>query len=617
MTRRYILTIIGIGITCIWQVTVAAWGFVIDKYHVDMTLYPNWSMDIQETIDTNFFEKRHWIIRTIPIRDNAWDYTSISDITVIDAPVASYDIDNINYILKIWDPDEYVLWNKTYTITYTVENAIKQYLSWSNTTTWWRQELYWNIVWTKWDTTIGEVSFTISLPKKHIFWSGNMFLMYWYQWATGKNNSFVKQQISSWVIIWGVTQILQPNQWVTIWLQFPLWYFSFETWYYDMFSTSLYGDFNDDVSSYEDVSTISSDDIVWYIAFWWFIFLNILITVLINQSKYKKKNRKTSKWSSNKALTVYYTPPQEPLPPIVFGFWYFENNPKIFASLIYYRGDMWYIIIKDTTHKDNNISDKIKSYFKNTRHITTMDKKITTMMDKVVDWMANGMDSIFGKLIWARLKDFDNMTFTKTVIKRNTVANIDNINDMLLNILFSQDDEIEVGWYQYSDIEAMFNYLMAEVKKSDICKAKNFIIPWYTLTEKGSILFEQLRWYKDYLEKVEKPVLENELKNNPNYISKILPRATLFWFESRILDIAKDLMTDFPWYSTNSNSSSLTDSLSFLTTSLISTSTPPVTHSSSSSSSSWFSSSSSSSFSSSSSGWSSGWGGGWGGGSSW
>ena len=62
-----------------------------------------------------------------------------------------------------------------------------------------------------------------------------------------------------------------------------------------------------------------------------------------------------------------------------------------------------------------------------------------------------------------------------------------------------------------------------------------------------------MRGYKAFLEKVERPVIESELKNDPDYINKILPWAVLFGLETKLLSRIEDLLqaSAKDWYSSN------------------------------------------------------------------
>jgi hypothetical protein len=68
------------------------------------------------------------------------------------------------------------------------------------------------------------------------------------------------------------------------------------------------------------------------------------------------------------------------------------------------------------------------------------------------------------------------------------------------------------------------------------------------LTESGREMFEQMRWYKEFLSKVERPVIEQELKSDPDFISKILPWAVLFGVETRLLKEIEDLLAQLKRY---------------------------------------------------------------------
>jgi hypothetical protein len=57
-----------------------------------------------------------------------------------------------------------------------------------------------------------------------------------------------------------------------------------------------------------------------------------------------------------------------------------------------------------------------------------------------------------------------------------------------------------------------------------------------------------MRGYKDFLEKVERPALDAELKKDPNFLNMILPWAVLFGVETRLLKMCEDILKQMEWY---------------------------------------------------------------------
>jgi hypothetical protein len=64
----------------------------------------------------------------------------------------------------------------------------------------------------------------------------------------------------------------------------------------------------------------------------------------------------------------------------------------------------------------------------------------------------------------------------------------------------------------------------------------------------GERMFEELRGFREYLLKVEKPVIEKELERDPNFLNMILPWAVLFGVESRLIQLCNDMLKDIERY---------------------------------------------------------------------
>lgn len=63
-----------------------------------------------------------------------------------------------------------------------------------------------------------------------------------------------------------------------------------------------------------------------------------------------------------------------------------------------------------------------------------------------------------------------------------------------------------------------------------------------TLNSEGRALYDQLRGLKYYLETVERPQIELLLKDDPEYINKILPWVVLFGLQNKLAKQIEDLM---------------------------------------------------------------------------
>lgn len=140
-------------------------GYNIESYDIKMVVNENNTFDITETITANFTGyNKHGIFRKIPLRNTVTrldgtksnNRAKISNISVSD-PCTISDEDGYK-VLKIGSSSQTVFGIKTYTIKYNynigkdpVKNA---------------DELYFNLIGSEWDTSIDNVTFTITMPKE-------------------------------------------------------------------------------------------------------------------------------------------------------------------------------------------------------------------------------------------------------------------------------------------------------------------------------------------------------------------------------------------------------------------------------------------------------------------
>lgn len=486
-----------------------AW-FTIDKYHVDLEIQKDGSMQVTENIWVNFLISSRGIFRQIPIQDAAWDYIHITNIEVIWDPVASLDIVNNNYDVKIWDPNVYMTWPKQYTIRYKVLNAIKAFsetASWS-TTSWnaWatsvRQELYWNVIGTQRPTTIAQSTFTVRLPQENLFDTTSMFVVWWAQWEQNSQWSQI-QQLDSTTVQGAINAVLQPWQWATIWLKFPSDYFVARDDYNTMFAEVPSLGFWDTIKRlFASISTT--------------VRVIIMRVIMVLFGKFRTSYRwartgRHSAWHSNKAITPYYLPPNDIAPAEWFWFWYNDQNPQIFVALLYYRATKGRVDITLSEGKKYFFGGKAKDIFiiteknENPWDATEIDKKL--------------LHEFFGTP------------------------------DAML-------DSVKLNENSYGKMTRVLSNLeeSCDISKQRYVREKWLLSKKYKLTPDGEKLFEEMRWYKAFLEKVERPVIEKELQADPQYLSHILPWAVLFGVETRLLKLCEDLLAEVDRYHSYNNS---------------------------------------------------------------
>ena len=139
-------------------------GYVIDKYDINIIVNENNTFDVTETITAYFNVPKHGIFRTIPLKN---EITRLDGSTSTNrAQVTNVSVDNEyttsredgNYKLRIGTASRSLTGEQTYVIKYTYnlgEDPVKDY-----------DELYYNIIGNEWDTVIGNITFTITMPKE-------------------------------------------------------------------------------------------------------------------------------------------------------------------------------------------------------------------------------------------------------------------------------------------------------------------------------------------------------------------------------------------------------------------------------------------------------------------
>ncbi len=140
-----------------------SYDYVIDKYDINIIVNENNTFDITETITAYFNTERHGIIRTIRLKN---DIARLDGTTSTSrAQVTNLSIDNEytiskgieNYQIHIGPKDHTITGEETYVIKYTYnigKDTVSDY-----------DELYYNIIGNTWDTVLGNVTFTIVMPK--------------------------------------------------------------------------------------------------------------------------------------------------------------------------------------------------------------------------------------------------------------------------------------------------------------------------------------------------------------------------------------------------------------------------------------------------------------------
>lgn len=140
--------------------------YVLDAYDIDIDVHEDNTFDVTEHITANFFApNKHGIIRKLPLssefkHNDGTSYKSRTKASNISVEGDSYTTSTSDgeLSIKIGSANRVVKGKKEYTIKYTYnfgEDKNKDY-----------DEFYYNLIGTEWDTVIGNITFTIHMPKE-------------------------------------------------------------------------------------------------------------------------------------------------------------------------------------------------------------------------------------------------------------------------------------------------------------------------------------------------------------------------------------------------------------------------------------------------------------------
>jgi len=138
-----------------------AQSYEITSFHTDMEIHKDTRVEVVETIQADFNISKHGIYRFMPIqyRSGVSNITlRVTNITVTDDKGTSIpftkSVQGRDLRLKIGDPNKTLTGIQTYLIHYTLDGLIRRYDT--------HDEVYWNVVGSNWDTTVYDVSYSLS-----------------------------------------------------------------------------------------------------------------------------------------------------------------------------------------------------------------------------------------------------------------------------------------------------------------------------------------------------------------------------------------------------------------------------------------------------------------------
>lgn len=216
--KKILGLIFGFLICIFIAVPAFAENFYITNYDVNINVDKDKTAHVTEKIDVYFTVSSHGIYRTIPLKGNI-----ISNISVFPQQYRlSNEMDKKE--IKIGDPNRMITGPQSYKISY-------DYSFTDN-----KNEFYFNIIGTEWNTEIKKASFSVTMPEK---FDSNKAGLSIGRFGTKGFNGGAQFFVNDNTLSGYTTQPLPPNNGITLRVPVPSGYFNHKTNYTSMSIMSL------------------------------------------------------------------------------------------------------------------------------------------------------------------------------------------------------------------------------------------------------------------------------------------------------------------------------------------------------------------------------------------
>ncbi len=482
-------------------------AFTITRYDVTVTVNKDASLDVKEDIAVHFNEPRHGIFREIPIKyrivnqpagteqaDRQFSSGGYSRIFLENIKVSGWNYsvsdDNGYKQIKFGDKNKLVEGDQEYQFSYRLLNTINFFKDHS--------EFYFNIIGDKWETTIDKVNFTIDLYNA-LPQSPDYFI------ASGSEGSTGNGTQAAWSgnkTLTGTTiNQLNPYEGVTVGIKFPQGFLVKQN--YQM----------------RGILWLIFPGVVFLIMFlvWW-------------------------KWGRDEKLTIqteFYPPPGTS--PSVAGYVIDDQlDRRDLTALVPYWGAGGYLTVKETA-KDEFQFTKVKDLpdsamsFEKTFFNGLFSTGNTVMLNDLKYKLYNTMNSAKSQL---------EAEVTKGAYYEKGSRG--------MGCLFNLLGLGAIGFGVWHAIKTWGDQpiwmSLAFVLSGIIMIVFGIYMP--KKTQKGNLLYQKLAGFKEFIKLVEKPKLQQFLKDDPQYIDTVLPFAIVFDVAHQWKDKLKDMDIPPPtWYS--------------------------------------------------------------------
>ncbi|MDQ2862062.1 MAG: DUF2207 domain-containing protein, partial [Bacteroidota bacterium] len=489
--------------------------FTIKQYDVSVKVNKDASLDISENIQVHFTERRHGIIRKIPYKYEIQPLPANAEkagrqlesggrpITMVeDIKVTGWNFDVSNdgdyKSIKIGSADKYVEGDQQYVITYRVLNAINFFKDHS--------ELYFNVVGNQWETTIEAVNFNVEIYQS-LPGTPDYFV------ATGSLGSKENKTKTHWeenkIFSGNTTQPLNNNEGVTIGISFPK----------DFLVKPDYR----------------------FLGIYWLLLPLIVFPLMFYVWK---------KWGKDEEVTVqteFYPP--ENISPSVSGYIIDDKlDRRDLTALVPYWGAGGFL-------KINELQESF--LFGLVKHKEYEFIKLKELQANSLAFEKTFFNGIFQSGDIVKLSDLKNVLYISMNSAKQQLEDEINTDDFYvkysrgMKAFFSVLGIVVFGL----GIFRLITNLDYMVWMGYALIASGIIIFIFGLlmtkkTKKGTLLYQKLLGFKEFIKSVEKDRLQEFLKQDQNYFDKVLPYAIVFDIADTWKDKFKGLDIPPPsWYS--------------------------------------------------------------------
>jgi uncharacterized membrane protein len=492
-------------------------AFTIRQYNVDVKVNKDASLDISETISVHFTESRHSIIRQIPYKYRLEDLPAGTEKATRQMESGGYAhtiVENIKVygwdysvsnqgdykVVKIGSKNKYVEGDQQYVITYRVLNAINFFKDHS--------ELYFNLIGDQWATTIADVNFKIelynALPETPSFFV-----------ATGSLGSKENNTVTNWkenkIFSGHTTQPLNDNEGLTVGINFPK-----------------------DFLIQQDYRFLG-----WY----WIILPFLVFAGMFYTWK---------KWGQDDEITIQteFYPPENVSPSVSGYIIDGDLDRRDLTALVPYWGAGGYLKINEIEKSSLFGIVKLKEY----EFIKLKGLPATSLTFERT--LFNGIFKTGDKVLLSDLKDVLYITMNTAKAELEAEVNQDDYYVKYsrgLGTFFFILGVVAAGYGAITLINNWPEKLWFGI--GIFTSAINIIIFGSLMskkTKKGTVLYQKLLGFKEFIKSVEKDRLQEFLKQDENYFDKVLPYAIVFDMADTWKDKLKGLEIPPPkWYSGN------------------------------------------------------------------